>query len=320
MYLSSAKIALSALSRHEPFLTFGRGSIVPECIKICGKSREGGSADLMSRFTNDMETIGNGMKILFGRVIGEPLRALACLGIAMWISWQLTILFVLIVPAAIIVMTTASKKMKKASRRVVRPNGDDVQDSARNVSGSADRESVHHGAVRAGGFTMPRRIMRDKSVKVVRIDAMTGPLVEVTGDVAVSLGIAGRIVPCAERRRRRYSASLTSQPIESPMLFQLYTLLIGIADPIRKLSSVYTKFQAAAAACDRVFLAMDRLPEVQPNPDGPRLDRHCKEIEFQNVCFSYVRERQVLTNICLRVQAARRLRSSAPMAAASPRS
>src|ERR671913_248102 len=49
--------------------------------------------------------------------------------------------------------------------------------------------------------------------------------------------------------------------------------------------------------------ALDRVPQVQPNPDGPRLDRHCKEIEFQNVCFSYTPDRQILTNVCLRVQA-----------------
>ena len=29
----------------------------------------------MSRFTNDMEAIGNGMKILFGKIVAEPLKA-----------------------------------------------------------------------------------------------------------------------------------------------------------------------------------------------------------------------------------------------------
>jgi ATP-binding cassette subfamily B protein/subfamily B ATP-binding cassette protein MsbA len=76
-----------------------------------------------------------------------------------------------------------------------------------------------------------------------------------------------------------------------------------MADPIRKLSSVYTKVQSSAAAADRVFAALDRVPQVQANPDGPRLDRHCKEIEFQNVCFSYTPDRPVLTNVCLRVRA-----------------
>jgi ATP-binding cassette, subfamily B, bacterial MsbA len=42
---------------------------------------------------------------------------------------------------------------------------------------------------------------------------------------------------------------------------------------------------------------------VQPNPDGPKVGRHSKDIEFQNVCFSYTPDRQVLTNICLRVRA-----------------
>src|SRR5918993_986350 len=49
--------------------------------------------------------------------------------------------------------------------------------------------------------------------------------------------------------------------------------------------------------------ALDRVPQVQPNPDGPRLDRHCKEVEFKNVCFSYTPDRQILTNVCLRVPA-----------------
>ncbi len=83
----------------------------------------------------------------------------------------------------------------------------------------------------------------------------------------------------------------------------LYAQLIGMADPIRKLSSVYTKLQSSAAACDRVFATMDKAPQVQPNFGGPRLERHCKEVEFQNVCFSYTPERQILTNICLRVSA-----------------
>ena len=48
----------------------------------------------------DMELLGAGTKTLFGRVIAEPLRALACVAIACWISWQLTLMFLVLVPAA----------------------------------------------------------------------------------------------------------------------------------------------------------------------------------------------------------------------------
>src|SRR5262249_5790021 len=39
---------------------------------------EEGTHELMARFTNDMETLGVGLKTLFGKVVAEPLKALGC--------------------------------------------------------------------------------------------------------------------------------------------------------------------------------------------------------------------------------------------------
>jgi ATP-binding cassette, subfamily B, bacterial MsbA len=143
----------------------------------------------------------------------------------------------------------------------------------------------------------------ERSIKVTRIDALTSPLVELTGVVAILLAVLAGAYLVISQQKRVFGVQLTSTPLEMAALLTLYAQLIGMADPIRKLSSVYTKLQSSAAACDRVFAALDRVPQVQPNPDGPRLDRHCKEIEFQAVCFSYTPDRPVLTNVCLRVQA-----------------
>src|SRR5207253_9970518 len=43
---------------------------------------DAGTSELMARFTNDMELLGNGQKTLLGKVIAEPLRALACVILA----------------------------------------------------------------------------------------------------------------------------------------------------------------------------------------------------------------------------------------------
>jgi ATP-binding cassette subfamily B protein/subfamily B ATP-binding cassette protein MsbA len=265
--------------------------------------QEDGSAELMSRFTNDMETIGNGMKILFGRVIGEPLRALACLVIAMWISWQLTVLFVIFVPAALMIVTTVSKRMKKASRRMLERMSSLYKILQETFQGLRIVKAFTMEPYERRRFHDAAKEYADKTVKMVRIDAMSGPLVETAGIIAVGVALLAGAYLVLSGEKKILGLQLTSQPMESAMLLTLYTVLIGMADPIRKLSSVYTKLQSAAAACDRVFAAMDRLPEVQANPEGPRLGRHNKEIEFQNVCFSYTPDRQVLTNICLRVQA-----------------
>ena len=265
--------------------------------------QEGGSAELMSRFTNDMEAIGNGMKILFGKVVAEPLKAVACLVIAFYISWQLTLLFVLIVPVAIAIMTLASKKMKKASRRVLEKMGSLYKILQETFQGLRVVKAFTMEPYERRRFHDAAREYAERSIRVTRIDALTSPLVELTGVVAILLAVLAGAYLVVSGQKRIFGIQLTSTPLDMAALMTLYAQLIGMADPIRKLSSVYTKVQSSAAACDRVFAALDRVPQVGPNPDGPRLDRHCKEIEFQSVCFSYTPDRPVLTNVCLRVRA-----------------
>jgi ABC-type multidrug transport system fused ATPase/permease subunit len=78
--------------------------------------------------------------------------------------------------------------------------------------------------------------------------------------------------------------------------------LISVADPIRKLSSVYTKMQSGAAAADRDFSYKDRRPRVQNNSNAPRLPWHGSTIELKDVCFSYEPGRPILTNLHLKIR------------------
>src|SRR5207248_11494496 len=79
-------------------------------------------------------------------------------------------------------------------------------------------------------------------------------------------------------------------------------LLCSVADPVRKLTSVYTRIQSGAAAADRVFALMDRQPRVRGNSNCSRLRPHESSIEFRDVCFSYEPGRPILTNIHLQVR------------------
>jgi ATP-binding cassette, subfamily B, bacterial MsbA len=86
---------------------------------------------------------------------------------------------------------------------------------------------------------------------------------------------------------------------------QFYVFLAAIADPVRKLSSVNAKLQAAEAAGARVFEVYDREPRVEANPSGPRLTDVTKRIEFRHVCFAYnpAAETPTLDNVSFTVKA-----------------
>lgn len=263
-----------------------------------------GTHELMARFTNDMEQLGNGVKILYGRMIVEPLKAVACLLVACYISWQLTLLFVLLVPAALVTLMHVSRLMRRAARRVL---------EGMSAIYKIVREAFD-GIRAVKGFTREPRERRRfrratdeyyrKSMRVVRIDAFANPLIEILGIIGIGLAVGAGSFLVINKATHIWGMRMCAQPPTLAALMQLYVFLAAIADPVRKLASVYTKLQGAEAAANRVFELLDREPEITANPAGPRLTEVRKGIEFHNVYFSYdpAVVEPTLGGICLTVK------------------
>jgi ABC-type multidrug transport system fused ATPase/permease subunit len=79
-------------------------------------------------------------------------------------------------------------------------------------------------------------------------------------------------------------------------------MLAGVSDPLRKLSTVHSKIQRAAAASDRICSLMDREPQVIDRPGAIQMPRHRMQIEFDDVHFSYDERSQVLRGLTLKVR------------------
>jgi ATP-binding cassette, subfamily B, bacterial MsbA len=264
--------------------------------------QETGSAELMTRFTNDMETLGNGLKILYGRVIAEPLRAMACIAIASWISWQLTLLFLIVVPAGLYLMIKTSRLLKRATRRVLERMSSIYKILQETFQGIRVVKAFTMEPYERRRFSRATRDYHRRAMRVIIIDALAGPVIELLGVAAVILALLVGAYLVLNNKTHLLGMRMSQNPIEMETLMQLFALLAATADPVRKLSSVYTKLQSGAAAADRIFAYLDRTAEVQPNSDGPRLERHSQSIEFRNVCFSYNKDKEVLTNIALTVR------------------
>jgi ATP-binding cassette subfamily B protein/subfamily B ATP-binding cassette protein MsbA len=263
---------------------------------------EEGTHELMARFTNDMELLGTGTKTLFGKVVAEPLRAIACVIVASFISWQLTLMFLVLVPIAGFILTKVGRLMKRATRRLLE----------RISAIYKILQETFHGIRVVKAFTMEpyeRRRFRlatkdyyHKAMWVVNLDALASPVIEVLGVGAVAAALLAGSYLVLRQETHLWGLQLTDQPLGHVALLQLYGLLAAIADPVRKLSSVYTRIQSGAAAADRIFSFLDRRPRVLRNCQSPRLPNHQSSIEFQDVCFSYEPGRSILSNVRLTIR------------------
>lgn len=275
-----------------------------------------GSSELMARFTNDMESLGAGIKVLFGKVVAEPLKALACVIGACFISWQLTLMFLILVPIAAFILARVGRIMKQATRRLLERMSNIYKILQESFQGIRVVKAFTMEPHERRRFRMATLAYYRKAMLVVNIDALADPIIEVLAVAAVAGALLAGSHLVLHQATHLFGMRMTEHPLEAAELLQLYVWLAAIADPVRKLSSVFTRIQSACAAADRIFDFVDRRPRVKANSDGPRLIRLSATqrvadaqslfpdyIEFRDVCFSYQPGHPILYDIHLGVRA-----------------
>src|SRR5581483_5359855 len=142
---------------------------------------EEGTHELMARFTNDMELFGQGAKTLFGKVVQEPLKALGCVVVAVWISWQLTLMVLVLVPVAVFVLTKVGRIMKRATRHLLERMSSIYKILQESFRGVRVVKAFTMEPYERRRFSTATRDYYYKAMRVVLLDALAGPVIELLG-------------------------------------------------------------------------------------------------------------------------------------------
>ena len=261
-----------------------------------------GTSDLMSRFTYDMDQVAKGLRVLFGKLIREPLKMAVCLMGAAWICWPLLVLSLAVVPVAGLLINWLAKILKRANRRAM--------EEMAQLYGTL--EETFQGIKVVKAFTMERQERNrfhgnskqfyKKSMKIARYNSLSHPITEMMGIMVVCLALMTGAYLVLENQTHLLGIRMTSRPLDFGTLMLFYGFLIGAADPARKLSDVFNQLQRAAAASDRIYAMLDRQPAVS-DPERPRpLPPHGKSLVFEGVEFAYRPAQPVLRGIDLQIE------------------
>jgi len=246
-----------------------------------------GTADLMSRFTHDLYLLGYSLRLLGGKIVREPLKALCCIIGGLLVCWQLTLLSLVFLPVIGLVFYRIGRKLKLASRRMM----ESMSRIYKTLEETFDAIKIviaFNGAGRQRRrFHKENKEYYRKAQKIVSIDALTSPTTEVLGILTAFIALLPGAYLVLRDTTSIWGVRLTSEPLDVAELSLLYVLLAGVIDPIRKLSSTYTKLKRGSAAAERIFSLMDRQSLVK-EPENPQpLPRHSECIEFRRIGFHY---------------------------------
>ncbi|MHC4521462.1 MAG: ABC transporter ATP-binding protein, partial [Planctomycetota bacterium] len=257
-------------------------------ISIFAKERP---SDTISRIMRDTATMTAAIKVMLGKALREPMNALFMLGAAMFLNWQLALVFLCGAPFVIAVLGSFGRKMKKATRHSLEAGAQMLAKLQEAVAGLRVVKVYNREEYEQQQFQAINNRLLKQLLRMSKVDAATHPVLEVLGMLA---GAAAIIIGMAW---------VTGGNLEGPEFLALLALLGGAAEAVRKTSDIWNKIQQANAAAERVFSVMDSPTELE-KPGAAPLPPAKGNVVFRNVVFTYPgAEQATLQGVSLTVTA-----------------
>jgi subfamily B ATP-binding cassette protein MsbA len=248
-------------------------------------------SDTISRIVRDTGQMGTGIQVMLGKALREPMNAIAMIGLALCLNWQLTLIFLTSAPLVVFLLGRFGSKMKRASKRSLVASSQ-MLSKLTEVAAALRIVKVYnqHARERAAFKNINDRLLK-QLLHMSKVDAASQPVLELLGMVA---GAGAIIVGTAWVETNR---------VEGAEFLTLLAMLGASAEAVRKTSDIWNRVQQANGASERVFQVMDQ-PIEEEKPDAIVMPPAKGHVEFRNVSFAYPkRERQTLRNISLSIKA-----------------
>ena len=251
---------------------------------------EEGVGDTISVLTYDTNMLHRGAKLIFDKVLLEPLNITIALGIAFFLNPRLAILAVVGFPVIGYAVNRFGRQIKKNTRRTLRNRASILSLLQESLFGVKVIKSFVMEDYERDRFRAENKRLLRNEMRAVRARELMSPIVEVVAAVGVGLFIllGGRDV-------------LTGDMLYSDFIV-FYLALGAVIAPLRKLSKAVGEVQTSLAGAVRTFEFMDKLPGVEDSPDAVEMPPIKGKVEFDNISFSYDGKSGVIHDVSLTIE------------------
>ena len=259
--------------------------------------------DVLSRTTNDVDTIGQSMNQSIGTLMGAVALLIGATVMMLLTDVTLTAAAILSTLAGFVLMIVIMAKSQKYFGR--------QQASLGKVNGYVEEMYTGHNIVKAYNgeeaaqkeFNSINDGLFDSAFKSLFLSGLMMPIMGFIGNL-------GYVVVCIVGAIQFINGSISIGVI---VAFMVYVRLF--TQPLTQLGQAMSSLQSVAAASERVFEFLD-LTELE-NEDGKTIvHKDVKgDVEFKNVFFGYSPEKEVIHDFSVKIKAGEKVAIVGPTGA-----
>jgi subfamily B ATP-binding cassette protein MsbA len=244
---------------------------------------------LISRLISDIERIKTSVSEKLTELARDSLSLVALIFSAFWQDWKLTLISFVTIPLVVYPLARFSRKLRRAAHRSQEQMAHLADQMKETISGVRIVQMFQMEEHERTRFRRFNREVLKANLKATRVMALTTPLMELIGGLAVA-GILyyGHF---------RILSGRTTLGAFSAFLATLYAIYV----PVKKLSQANSIIQQAVSAAERAVEVLDRPLAVVEREGAGELAPFAGSIRFEGVGFSYNGERKVFDGLDLTV-------------------
>ncbi len=230
---------------------------------------------LISRLTTDINAMRLAVSTALTGLGRESLSIVLLIGVMFYQDWLLATIAFVAFPATVIPVTGLGRRLRKVTANTQAQTGALMTLIEQSLSGIRLVKAYRLEAYEASRAATLTRAIRDLIVKAERVKAVSSPLMETFGGVAVTVVIV-------------YGGWRVINGVTSAgAFFSFITALLSAYRPMKALANANAQVNEGLAGAERLFAVLDTPPQLQDAADAVPLKISGGEVKMSDVHFSY---------------------------------
>ncbi len=243
------------------------------------------TGEIVSRITNDVSQLQTAVTDNLIALLRQLLTLIGAAVLLFILDWQLTLIILLGIPIVSLTMVWLGRKIRREAKAVQDALAQAANVVEETVSGVRIVQSFAREPYEIGRFSEKVDEVYQAAMRRAKIGAVLGPLIGFMAfaSITITLWFGGYQV---------IQGRLTAGDL---VAYLVYTMLV--ATPVATLAGLYSQFQSAIGATERLFELLDREPDIVSPPGAPPLPAVTGEVRFAAVNFAYTTAVSLLRDV-----------------------
>ena len=251
------------------------------------------TGDIMSRFTNDVDIIGEMLNSTLVQIFSGTITLIGTLALMLYTNWVLAVVTIVVSPIIAKIGTAIAGKSRKYFMKQQTDLGKVNGYIEETVTGQKVVKVFNYEKNVVNEFSELNQSLRNSQVKAQFISGIMGPCMNAMSQVNYTLtACVGSIIAFASR----WGGGVPFSALDIGGLTVFVNYSRQFSRPINELAQQVTNIMSALAGAERVFNVMDETEEID---DGKKLvlDKVHGDVLVEGVTFGYNPDKIILKDV-----------------------